>query len=105
MLRTPAPLSSALGVRYKRGVWNSFAINSELLVRRLKKLMCFAIWIIGAERERQEAGFETWFLTLCAHCSRTLKLVEEKKRKEKKREKARWLIESLAASARLTSKA
>ena len=60
MLRTPAPLIGALGVRNKSLLWNSFAINSELVGRCVKKLMCFAIFPIGAERERRESDSENF---------------------------------------------
>ena len=60
MLRTSAPLKGALGVRYKGGVWNSFAINSQLVARWMKKTMCFAICFIGAEHGCRESGYENF---------------------------------------------
>ena len=67
MLRTSAPLIGALGVRYKSVLWISLTINSQLVARRLKKLMCFAICFIGGERECREGESNNWSLAVCAH--------------------------------------
>ena len=56
MLRTPAPLIGTLGVRFKSVLWISLTINSQLVARRLKKLMCFAICFIGANVSAEKAN-------------------------------------------------
>ena len=98
MLRTSAPLIGTIGVRFTSVWWISLTINSQLVARRLKKLVCFAICSIGGEQECRESESKNGSLAVCAHGGATLKPVEEKA-------EAQWLIESQAASARLTPKA
>ena len=62
MLRTPAPLKGALGVRYKSVLWLSLTINSQLVACRLKKLVCFAIVLLAANMGTEKANLRIGFL-------------------------------------------
>ena len=62
MLRTSAPLIGALGVRYKSVLWISLTINSQLVARRLKNLMCFAIVLSAANMGTEKADLRIGLL-------------------------------------------
>ena len=62
MLRTSAPLIGALGVRYKTVLWLALTINSQLVARQLKKLMCFAIVLSAANMGTEKANLKIGLL-------------------------------------------
>ena len=55
------PSLAMLGVRYKRVLWLSLTINSQLVARRLKKLMCFANVLLAANMRTEKANLRAGF--------------------------------------------